>query len=152
MSFRDDFRTGSLDRSVWLPHYLPAWSSRAQTAASYELTADGLRLRIPTDGGLWCADEHDTPLRVSGIQSGNHSGPVGSTTGQQRFRNDLGVREHQPRFEGWLPTPDYPMQIMIAFFDFPEWSAGGNDHLVPELVVDWIEGDQRAARRDARRR
>lgn len=32
------------------------------------------------------------------------------------------------------------MQIMIAVFDFPEWSTGDDDHLVPELVVDWIDG------------
>ena len=31
-------------------------------------------------------DDHDPPLRVSGIQSGSWSGPVGSTRGQQRFR------------------------------------------------------------------
>jgi hypothetical protein len=25
-------------------------------------------------------------------------------------------------------------------FDFPEWSNGHDDHLVPELVVDWVRG------------
>ncbi|MGD9571262.1 MAG: family 16 glycosylhydrolase, partial [Thermoleophilia bacterium] len=32
--------------------------------------------------------------------------------------------------------PDYPMQSMVAVFDFPDRSAGGDDHLVPDLVVD----------------
>jgi beta-glucanase (GH16 family) len=41
---------------------------------------------------------------VSGIQSGNRSGPVGSTDGQQRFRDGLTVRQAQPRFDGWLAT------------------------------------------------
>src|SRR5918996_2336135 len=249
MVFRDDFRGGSLDRAVWLPHYLPAWSSRAETAASYDLTPEGLRLYIPTDAALWCPDDHPEPLRVSGLQSGNRSGPVGSTDGQQRFRDDLVVRELQPRFEGWLQAsgrveircrmrlsprsmaamwlsgfeehpdesgelcvvevfgrsigtdntaevgvgvkrlydphltddfiapscpidvngfhtyavtwgdgaaeflvddvlvhrspqaPAYPMQIMIAVFDFPDWSTGDDNQLMPELVVDRIEGD-----------
>ena len=36
--------------------------------------------------------------------------------------------------------PTYPMQAMIAVYDFPEWSVGGDDHLVPELVVDHVAG------------
>lgn len=36
--------------------------------------------------------------------------------------------------------PTYPMQVMVAVYDFPEWSVGGDDHLVPELVVDHIAG------------
>jgi hypothetical protein len=37
--------------------------------------------------------------------------------------------------------PTYPMQLMLAVFDFPERSVGGDEHLVPELVVDRIGGD-----------
>ena len=29
---------------------------------------------------------------------------------------------------------------MVAVYDFPEWSVGDDDHLVPELVVDHIAG------------
>ena len=36
--------------------------------------------------------------------------------------------------------PSYPLQVMVAVFDFPEWSVGDDDHLVPELVVDRITG------------
>jgi beta-glucanase (GH16 family) len=36
--------------------------------------------------------------------------------------------------------PTYPLQLMVAVYDFPEWSAGDDDHLVPELVVDHIAG------------
>jgi len=244
---RDDFEGDRLDESVWFPHYLPAWSSRELTKAVYRVAASHLRLVIPTDLGLWCADAHPVPLRVSGIQSGSFSGPVGSAAGQQRFRDDLRVREEQPRFEGWLPTsgvveircrmdlsprsmaamwlagfeenpddageicvvevfgrsinsgatevgvgikklhdprlahnfvsprleldvsqdhvyavewdarsaaffvdgqqihsasdpPAYPMQAMLAVFDFPEWSAGDDDHLVPSFDIDWVAG------------
>ncbi len=62
-----------------------------------------LRLSIPTDQGLWCADTHAKPLRVSGVQSGVFSGPVGSTTGQQPFAADQVVREEQPAWWGWTP-------------------------------------------------
>jgi hypothetical protein len=245
--FLDDFDEPDLDSSVWLPHYLPAWSSRAVTRASYRLEDSCLTLDVPIDHPAWPI--HEPPLRVSGVQSGNWSGPVGSVFGQQRFMEGQLVTEEQPRFEGWLPSsgrvaircrmtisprsmaalwlsgfeddpaqqqcgelcvvevfgrsvegasaevgvgikafrdpalaqdfyaprltidvagfhdyavdwdteaavftvdgeevrrcprpPTYPMQLMVAVFDFPEWSVGGDDHLVPELVVDRISG------------
>lgn len=251
-SFLDRFTGADLDRSRWLPHYLPAWSSRAGTAAAYRLDGSALTLEVPAGHPLWCADDHDPPLRVSGIQSGSWSGPAGSPYGQQRFREGLVVREEQPRFEGWLPAtgrvavrarmslsprsmaalwlagfeddpeqlrcgelcvfevfgralgppeepsaevgvgikpfrdpaladdfaaprlpidvsashdyavdwdadeavftvddrevrrcarpPTYPMQLMLAVFDFPAWSAGDDDHLVPQLVVEEVSG------------
>ena len=237
-----------LDLEVWLPHYLPAWSSRDQTRASYRID-DGLRLTVPVDHPVWCAGDHTPPLRVSGLQTGSWSGPVGTTRGQLRFRGGQEVREEQPRFEGWLipsgrveirarmtlsprsmaalwmsgfeddaaqeqcgeicvfeifgnalqadppsaevgvgikpfrdprltddfaaprvpidvtvphtyavqwdageavytvddeevrrcPNPPaYNLQLMLAVFDFPEWSVGDDDHVVPELVVDHV--------------
>ena len=102
--FRDDFDSDGLDRSVWLPHYLPAWSSRAATFASHRSEDGRLVLDVPVDHPVWCPDDHAPPLRVSGIQSGSWSGPVGSTRGQQRFADGLTVKEEQPRFEGWLPA------------------------------------------------
>jgi glycosyl hydrolase family 16 len=92
-----------LDLGVWVPAYLPAWSSRAEAAATYALTRDGLRLSLPPDHGLWCPDRHRPPLRVSAVQSGNWSGPVGSTQAQQPFREGLTVREEQPPFWGFTP-------------------------------------------------
>ena len=251
-TFLDPFTARDLDRSRWLPHYLPAWSSRADTAAAYRLDGSALTLEVPVDHPLWCAGDHDPPLRVSGLQSGSWSGPVGSPAGQQRYREGLLVREQQPRFEGWLPTtgrvairasmelsarsmaalwlagfeddpeqaqcgelcvfevfgralgpstapsaevgvgikpfrdpalsedfaaprlpidvtaphtyavdwdaeaavftvdgeevrrcarpPTYRMQLMVAVFDFPDWSVGDDDHLVPRLVVDEVSG------------
>ncbi len=242
------FDGSTLDQEVWLPHYLPAWSSRDQTRASYRV-GDGLRLDVPANHPLWCPGDHVPPLRVSGIQTGSWSGPRGSTRGQQRFREGQVVREEQPRFEGWLMSsgrvgirarmtlsarsmaalwmsgfeddpaqeqcgeicvveifgrsvqagppsaevgvgikpfrdphlvedfeaprltidvtqphdfavrwdareavftvddevvrtcsrpPTYPLQLMVAVFDFPEWSTGADDHLVPELVVEHL--------------
>ena len=253
-TFADDFDQTDVDRSTWLTSYLPAWSSRSASAATYTVENSCLSLSIPPAQGLWCAGDHEPPLRVSGVQSGGWSGPVGSARGQQRFRDGQVVREEQPRFEGWLPStgrvevrcamtvsprsmaalwlsgfeddpaqercgelcvvevfgkdlgldptpgpsaevgvgikafrdpalrqdfaaprlpidvaafhtyavdwdaseavftvdgaevrrcahpPTYPMQVMVAVFDFPDWSDGADDHLVPALIVDWIRG------------
>jgi hypothetical protein len=188
---------------------------------------------------------------VSGIQSGNFSGHVGSTIGQQPWREGAVVREEQAAFWGWTPQlgylemrakgvvtprsmvawwmvgledlpdrcaeicvtemfgdtvepgvsttvgmglhpfrdpgvvedfgavrlpidvsdfhtyavdwsaeradflvdgehirrcrrpPTYPMQMMIAVFDFPDRSAGDDDDAVPELIVDYLRGYER---------
>jgi hypothetical protein len=248
VSFRDEFDGERLDLSVWDPHYLPQWGTRAGTAAHYDVSAGWLRLTVPAEQPLWCPDQHEEPLRVSGIASGGHSGPVGSTVGGQPFRAEQTVREEQPRLLGWLPRrgevavrcrmdisarsmaavwlsgfeespeqsgeiclvevfgkdvvsgdsaevgmgtkkfrdpaldhdfaaprlpvdvsawheyavrwndseaafavdgdhvrtcrnpPTYPLQVMIAVFDFPEWSRGDDAHLVPTFEVDWISG------------
>jgi Glycosyl hydrolases family 16 len=113
--FLDDFDDSQLDTGVWVPHYLPMWSSRAQSAATYATAGSELRLTIPPDQGLWCAGDHDPPLRVSGIQSGVFSGEVGSTSGQQPFRVGLVVREHQPAHWGW--TPEYGLLEVRARMD-----------------------------------
>ena len=247
-ALKERFDGPGLDHDVWLPHYLPAWSSRVQTVASYRIDG-GLRLDVPVEHPVWCSCDHSPPLRVSGLQTGSWSGPVGSTQGQQRFRDGQLVREAQPRFEGclvssgrveirarmtlsprsmaalWLSgfeddpaqeqcgeicvfeifgnalqsdppsaevgvgikafrdprltqdfaaprlpigvtephtylvdwdrgeavftvdgddvrrcpdPPTYPLQLMLAVFDFPEWSTGADDRLVPELVVHHV--------------
>jgi hypothetical protein len=98
IAFLDDFEGPDLDRDAWVPHYLPHWSSRAQSAATYTVEGSELRLTIPPGQGLWCADTHEPPLRVSGVQSGE-------LDGQQPFRDGLDVREPQPAW--WGCTPRY---------------------------------------------
>jgi hypothetical protein len=124
-TFEDDFDGPTLDLRKWLPHYLPGWSSRAESAATYEIRNSCLRLIIPPEQGLWCPDDHHPPLRVSAVQSGNWSGPVGSTRGQQPFKEGLTVRELQEPFWGWTPGPgridvrmrvDISARSMAAFF------------------------------------
>jgi hypothetical protein len=249
--FEDHFDGPTLDPEVWLPHYLPAWSSRAATAATHELRDSCLHLSVPPEQGAWLPGEHRPPLRVSGIQSGNFSGPVGSTIGQQPWRDGVVVREEQEPFWGWTPDhghlemrargvitersmvawwmvgledrpercaeicvaeifgdavepgvsaavgvglhpfrdpaivedfeavrvpidvaefhtyavdwkadrvdfyvdgelvrgcanpPRYPMQMMVAVFDFPEKSTGDDSDAVPELIVDYLRGYER---------
>jgi hypothetical protein len=101
--FCDEFDAGALDTTVWIPHYLPQWSSRAESAATYAVHDSELHLTIPPDQGLWCEGDHEPPLRVSGVQSGVFSGEAGSTIGQQPFREGLVVREEQGAVWGWTP-------------------------------------------------
>jgi Glycosyl hydrolases family 16 len=100
--FTDRFER--LDTTVWTAAYLPAWSSRAQAAATFCTGPDGLDLSIPQEHPLWCPDLHATPLRVSGIQSANRSGPVGTGDAPQPFRDHLLVREQQPTVLGFVPS------------------------------------------------
>jgi hypothetical protein len=156
MTLLDDFLGNDLDLSVWLPHYLPAWSSRADTAAAYRVEGSELTLMVPVEHPRWCEREHPEPLRVSGVQSGNFSGPVGSTVGQQRFRDGLLVTEEQPRFEGWLASAgrmavrcrmDLSPRSMAA-----AWLAGFEAHpdeagelCVVEVFGSSLEADPSAA-------
>ena len=100
----ETFAGNDLDRDVWLPYHLPHWSSRPESAATYAVRGGELHLTIPPDQGLWCADRHPDPLRVSCIQSASWSGPVGSSLGPQAFRDGLVVRTEEPPFWGYIPT------------------------------------------------
>src|SRR3954466_8167633 len=103
MELDEHFRGEALDLSVWFPYYLPQWSSRAGSAATYTVGGGELRLSIPADQGLWCPGVHATPLRVSAIQSASFSGPVGSAVGGQPFVEDQLVTEEQDEFWGYTP-------------------------------------------------
>jgi hypothetical protein len=91
----DDFDAGELRRDLWLPWYLPQWSSRAATAARYEVRDGELHLRIDRDQTPWSV-EFDGWTRVSSLQTAVSSGPIGSSVGQLHFRDGLEVREAQP--------------------------------------------------------
>lgn len=104
LEFGDDFGGPELDRSKWLPSYLPQWSSRAQAAARYLLADGHLVLQITADQDPWCPD-HDGETRVSSLQTGVFAGPLGSATGQSRFEPELRVTEAQTNER--LYTPQY---------------------------------------------
>jgi glycosyl hydrolase family 16 len=145
--FLDAFDGPGLDTDVWIPHYLPQWSSRAESAATYEVAGSELRLTIPPDQGLWCEGHHEPPLRVSGIQSGVFSGEVGSTVGQQPFRDGAVVREHQPAQWGW--TPEYGLLEVRARMDLSPrsmaavWMVGLEDRpeRSAEICIFEVFGD-----------
>jgi Glycosyl hydrolases family 16 len=144
------FEGDALDPEVWFPYYLPHWSSREQSAATYSIGKGGLHLVIPVGQPLWCPDLHDEPLRVSGVQTGSFAGPVGSTIGQQPFKEGLRVREEQPTFWGYTPhfgRIDVGMRGTLtprSMFGF--WLAGIEDRpersaeiLVAEVFGETLE-------------
>jgi hypothetical protein len=147
LAFEDHFDRPDLDAGVWFPHYLPAWSSRAATAATYEISDSCLTLLLPPEQGEWLPGEHTPPLRVSGIQSGNFSGPVASSIGQQPWRAGALVREEQEPFWGWTPDHGYLEMRARGFITprsmFAWWMVGLED--VPdrcaEICVAEIFGD-----------
>ena len=155
IELHERFEGDALDPEVWFPYYLPHWSSREQSAATYSIRDDELRLSIPPDQSLWCPDFHDEPLRVSGVQTASFAGPVGSTIGQQPFKEGLSVREEQPIFWGYTPRfgrievemrGDLTPRSMFGF-----WLAGIEDRpersgeiLVAEVFGDEIEDESAA--------
>ncbi|MGE0508932.1 MAG: glycoside hydrolase family 16 protein [Acidimicrobiia bacterium] len=38
--------------------------------------------------------------------------------------------------------PTYPMQMMLAVFDFPASGDDPQDDVVPTLTIDWVEGSE----------
>ncbi len=141
------FSGDTLDPHVWFPYYLPHWSSRAASAATWSVRNDELHLTIPVDQPQWCPDLHEKPLRISCIQSGSFAGPLGSPIGQMPFRDGLVVMEEQPTLWGYTPCYGHvevrmrgniTARSMIAFYmsgieDQPE-RAG-------EICVAEIFGD-----------
>lgn len=104
LEFEDTFQGDELDRSRWLPYYLPHWSSREQAAARYRLGDGCLRLLIEDGQEPWCP-EFDGDVRVSSLQTGAFAGPLGSGVGQHRFNPEAVVREEQENVR--LYTPRY---------------------------------------------
>jgi hypothetical protein len=104
LEFEDAFDQPRLDLRRWIPEYLPQWSTPERTAARYEILDGRLRLLIEADQPPWCP-ELDGGLRVSSIQTGVCSGPIGSDIGQHRFKPNAVVRTQQ--VGRWLYTPTF---------------------------------------------
>ncbi|HWM16518.1 MAG TPA: GNAT family N-acetyltransferase [Microbacterium sp.] len=97
----DRFDGAELDLTRWWPYYTPHWSSREATAARWETGGPGLILRIDPDTPPW-SPQYDDDVRVSHLQTGQFCGPLGSSAGQHRFRDDLVVQQEQPQRRLWL--------------------------------------------------
>jgi hypothetical protein len=145
LAFEDTFDGADLDRSHWLPWYLPHWSSREAAAARYELGGGLLHLLIEADQEPWCPD-FDGRTRVSSLQTAAFAGPVGSTVGQHRFRPGLVVRQAQDNVR--LYTPRYGrIEMRAKALDDPRcmvalWMIGYEDepHRSAEICVCEIFG------------
>jgi len=140
MAFSDDFDGPGLDRAAWLPHYLPHWSSREASAATFAVEDSELRLTIPVRQGLWCEGDHEPPLRVSGVQSG-------SLSGQQPFRDGQRVRSEEPAW--WGVTPHFGRLEVRARMELSPrsmasvWMVGIEDepHRCGEICLFEVFGD-----------
>ena len=99
--FEEDFTAPALAADRWVAHYLPHWSTPERSAARYTLDAGVLTLRIEADQPPWLPEDE---LRVSNIQTGSFSGPVGSDRGTHRHRRGLTVRTAQPTRRLYTPS------------------------------------------------
>lgn len=98
----DDFADGPRP-DLWVAHYLPHWTTPDRSAARFETADDGVLLRIDADQPDWRPE--DAPLRVSNLQTGVHSGRLGSSDGTHRHRPDgLAVRTVTPTQLLWAPS------------------------------------------------
>jgi hypothetical protein len=134
--FRDGFAAGRLDPARWIPAYLPQWTTPDRSAARYRFEGGRLVLEITADTEPWCP-AHDGDVRVSSIQTGVRSGPVGSPLGQHRFADGLTVVTAQPPRRLYVPrhgriairaaaSADVRAMValwMIGFEDRPEDSG-----------------------------
>jgi hypothetical protein len=130
LEVEDCFDGPVLNEQLWIPYYLPQWSSRAASVARYALGDGTLRLLIEADQEPW-AREDTGSLRVSSLQTGLFAGPVGSTIGQHHFREELVVREAQKNLA--LYTPRYGLfELQARALDDPSnmvalWMIGYED-------------------------
>ena len=64
----DDFDGPHLNRTRWIPAYLPHWSFSEEAQAGWTIANSFLSLSISRDHPVWCEPSHHPPIRVSGIQ------------------------------------------------------------------------------------
>lgn len=129
--FQDDFDGKKLDPSKWFPYYLPQWSSRRLSEARFRLTDSTLHLLIEEDQPPWCP-EHDGAVRVSSLQTGCYSGPLGSPIGQHRYSSNLTVSEEQPTVRLYAPQYGYfetrLKAVPIDGYMVALWMIGFEEH------------------------
>ena len=143
----ETFAGDSLDERRWWPYYTPHWSSRARSAGRWHIGRGGLGLVIDADTPPWAPDL-DGDIRVSHLQTGQFSGPLGSDTGQHRFRPGLTVREEQPERRLWLVHHGV-IEARLAAIRHPDamvafWPIGFEDRPddCGELCIAEIFGDE----------
>lgn len=147
LEIHDEFDGGALNPDLWLPYYLPHWSSRKRSAAQYKLQDSTLILYIDEHHQPWCP-EFDGDVKCSSMQTGIYAGPVGSAQGQHRFNKSCIVREAQTTqrlytplygfFEVRVKAPPFAGSLgtlwMIGMEEKPEESG--------EIAMFELFGDQ----------
>ncbi len=154
-TFADDFAGDRLDTDRWIDHYLPQWTTPDRSAARYRLDEDGLTLLIEADQLPW--RDEDGGMRVSNLQTGTFSGPVGSPVGTHRHRADLEVRTAQPTRKLWTPesglievtasaSPDPTCMLGLWLVGFEEEPDQSGEICIAELFGHAIGRDGSAVR------
>src|SRR5262245_57715783 len=87
LELEERFDQPVLNERLWIPYYLPQWSSRAASTARYAVGGGTLSLLIEADQEPW-SPEHTGQMRVSSLQTGLFAGPIGGPIGQHHFRKD----------------------------------------------------------------
>ncbi|GMQ31530.1 glycoside hydrolase family 16 protein [Algoriphagus confluentis] len=150
--FNQDFEEKELDLKAWIPFYLPHWSSREKTKPRFTLENGKLILKIDYDQAPW-SEEFNGPIRVSSLQTGVFSGPLGTSIGQHRIHPKAMVREEQIPAHTFLPrygyfeirakasaNPDNVSALwMIGYEDRPEHSA---ELCLVEIKGSNVEGNK----------
>ena len=103
MELDEHFAGDDLDPAVWVPYYLPHWSSRASSAPTYAVAGGELRLSIPRT-------EEWSALRL-----------------EREVRRVV-------------QAPDYPVQLELGVFDFPDKAIEDTLPHTPELIVSHVIG------------
>ena len=153
LEFDEDFCGSGLDPGRWVAHYLPQWTTPERSAARFDLEPGRLRLRIDVDQPAWRIE--DGELRVSNLQTGTASGPLGSPIGPDRHRPDVTVRSPQPTRALYTPSSGLVEAVlraspeptcMLAF-----WLVGfaGIPEQSGELCVCELFGDRIGRERSA---
>jgi hypothetical protein len=150
LDIADEFDGDTLNTDLWLPYYLPHWSSRQRSATRYALADSALTLFTDADTQPWCP-EFDGDVKCSSLQTGLYAGALGSPDGQHRFKPRCVVREAQPTqrlytplygfFEVRVKAPALPNTVatlwMIGVEETPEESGEiamfelFGDHITP---------------------
>jgi hypothetical protein len=102
LEFDERFGAPTLDETHWLPHYVPQWTTPDRSEARYDLANGVITFRIDADQKPWRPEEGE--LRVSSIQTGTWSGPVGSPDGQHRHAIGQQVRTAQESRRLYTPS------------------------------------------------
>jgi hypothetical protein len=135
LDFHDEFDGVALDRSKWVPFYLPQWSSRERSAASHRVADGTLILQIAEEQAPWCP-EFDGGVRCSSLQTGLFAGPLGSTMGQHRFRPEVRVREVQPTERLYVPR--------YGYFELRARAELGRDDLAALWMIGFEDASERS--------
>lgn len=124
----DRFDRPDLDPDLWIPHYLPHWTTPDRSGARYRLTDEGLELRIEHDQPAWRAA--DGTFRVSHVQTGHRDG-------QHRVGSHLTVVSPRPPRTLWAPRQGVLEVVASASTD-------------PACMLGiWLLGDESAGPRDS---